>query len=91
MCLGRISKKWASAALQYNTLPHFPESDLQWASLLVAGLWRFSSSIWHFRNEVVHGATVEEQAQRRLASLRAQSTQYYNTYLENPHIILPRH
>ncbi len=41
LCLGRISKKWSTAASQYNN-PRWTKSQAnQWASLVIAGLWRY--------------------------------------------------
>jgi len=47
--------------------------------------------LWHHRNGVVHGATVDEQVQRRLSHLRNQITQHYATFAENPNYLLARH
>jgi hypothetical protein len=89
-CLGRISRQWASAVTQYNSTP-LPDAGLQWSSLLIATLWRFSCSLWKYRNEVVHGATVEDQVQLQLSQLQEKIVQYYTAYEENPSIVLPRH
>ncbi len=89
--LGRISTKWADAARQYNALPLQPEADLHWASILIAALWPFSKSLWTFRNEVVHGATIEEQAQRRITELHNKITAYYRAFQSNEHLVLQRH
>jgi hypothetical protein len=62
LCRGRVSTKWASAASQYNATP-LPQAGLQWSSLLIAAKWRYSHSLWHHRNGVVHGATIEEKMQ----------------------------
>ncbi len=91
MCLGCVNTKWASAGNQYGTHPCTPDADLHWASILVAVLWRFSKSLWQYWNEVVHGATVEEQEQRQIASVREKMTSFYNSYAENPDMVLPRH
>ncbi len=47
--------------------------------------------MWKHRNEVVHGATVEEQTQRQLTQLRSRITSYYADYARNPALVLPRH
>ena len=91
MCLGRASTKWAAAAQQFNTLPKSPDSALHWTSLLIAALWRFSKSMWQYRNEVVHGATVEEQAQWQIKSLKERITTLYQSHSENQNMLLPRH
>jgi hypothetical protein len=90
MCLGRVSKKWALAAKQYD-ITHSRDGGLQWASVLIAALWRYSKTLWRFRNEVVHGSTVEEQAKLQLQTLNNKLESYYQRYLHNPDIVLARH
>jgi hypothetical protein len=90
LCLGRVSTKWASAVSQYHPNP-LQDGGLQWTSIFIAALWSFSTSMWKHRNEVVHGATVEEQTQWQLTQLRSQITSYYAKYAENPALVLPRH
>ncbi len=89
-CLGRVSTKWASAVCQYTVNP-LPQVAPQWSSLMIAAVWRYSRSLWHHRNRVVHGATIEEQLKHRLSNLRDQITQYYAEFAENPSIVLARH
>jgi len=89
-CLGRISMKWASAVHQYNrTL--YPDTGLHWSSLLISALWKYSRTLWRFRNGIIHGATVAEQANKQIEQLRTKITNYYETYADNPDIVLPRH
>lgn len=90
MCLGRISRLWASAVLQYQSPSSPMDGGIPWASQLLAALWQYSRALWKFWNEVVHGATVEEQAARQLASLRHAITTHYQAFDTNPTIILPR-
>jgi len=90
LCLGRVSTKWASAVSQYHLTP-LQDGGLQWTSIFIAALWSFSKSMWKHRNEVVHGATVEEQTQRQLTQLRSRITSYYADYARNPALVLPRH
>jgi hypothetical protein len=54
-------------------------------------LWKFSRDLWKFRNEVVHGATIEDQATRQLEQLKAKITQYYTKFYDNPDFVLGRH
>jgi hypothetical protein len=91
MCLGRVSKKWASAVVQSSQPSPPRDGGLNWSSLFIAALWQFSRALWKRRNEEVHGATVEEQATRQLAQLRDSITTMYNQFNENQAIILPRY
>jgi len=88
--LGISVNRGASAVTQYSSTPLL-DAGLQWSSLLIAALWRFSRSLWKYRNEVVHGATVDDQAQLQLSQLREKIVQHYTAYEENPSIVLPRH
>jgi hypothetical protein len=59
---------------------------------LIAALWQYSRALWKTRNEHIHGATIEKQAQLLLEkNLRAKCTDYFEKYGENLAIILPRH
>jgi len=89
-CLGHVSTKWASAVSQYNANPD-PQANLQWSSQLITILWHYSRSVWKYRNEKVHGSTVEEQAQHRLSQLREKIIQFFAHYAANPSCILNRH
>jgi hypothetical protein len=78
LCLGRVSRKWAAAVMQYNSPSQHRYGGLNWSSLFITGLWQFTRALWTHRNEVVHGATVEEQATRQIAELRNRITTMYN-------------
>jgi hypothetical protein len=47
--------------------------------------------LWKFWNEVIHGSTIEEQAQQMLTVLHDQATAHYEEYTINPDIVLGRH
>jgi hypothetical protein len=47
--------------------------------------------LWRFRNKVVHGATVEEQVNLQLSSLRNKIASYYQAYTDNPSMVLAHH
>jgi len=88
MCLGRVSKKWSKAVLQYTLPARLPYTETHWTSILVSAAWQLSRSLWKFWNEVVHGATIEEQAQRILEKLRQSTITHYSAYQANPGFIL---
>lgn len=90
-CLGRVSKMWAAAVAQYTLPDRHPCTQLHWTSLLVSALWQFSKAFWGHRNEVVHGATIEEQAQRMIASLHQSTTAHYAAYHDNLNLVLAQH
>ena len=90
MCLGRVSIKWSLAVQQYDN-SFSRDSGLQWTSLFIAALWRYSKMLWRFRNEVVHGATVEEQVNLQLGGLREKIKSFYQSYAVNSSMVLARH
>jgi len=82
---------WAAAVAHYTLPDRHPCTQLHWTSLLVSALWQFSKAFWGHRNEVVHGATIEEQAQRMIASLHQSTTAHYAAYHDNPNLVLAQH
>jgi hypothetical protein len=76
-CLGRISKKWAKAVALYSS-PSFNSSS--WASFLIRYNWVFIRSMWKTRNQIVHGAKVEEQADVILRDLHQKVHHYYQKF-----------
>jgi len=90
-CLGRLSKKWALALSEYTKISSpAPDPDF-WASLLINQLWLFTLYMWRHRNQVVHGTTIEDQAQKLLDRLHQLVTNYYQQFAEDPSIILAQH
>jgi len=69
LCLGRVSRKWSQAVTQYTAPARHPYNELHWTSILISALWQFSRAVWKFCNEVVHGASAEEQAQCMIDTL----------------------
>jgi hypothetical protein len=47
--------------------------------------------VWKVRNEVVHGATVQDQADHLVAALQTTVRDFYAAYRENPQMVLSRH
>jgi len=80
-----------SAVVQSTQQSPPRDGGLNWSSLFIAALWKFSRALWTRRNEEVHGATVEEKATRQLAQLRDNITTMHNQFNEKQAIILPRH
>jgi hypothetical protein len=65
LCLGQISKKWALAGQHYVPPRAHTDGSLHWASIFIKALWKYSKALWAFWNEIVSGATVEEQVNRQ--------------------------
>jgi hypothetical protein len=91
-CLGHISKKWAKAVAAYHRQATGRALDQEcWSSKLIMCLWKFIKGMWQQRNQVVHGDTVEEQAQIIHWEPRDKVTHYYQLYRDSPAYVLPRH
>jgi len=86
----RVSIKWSLAVQQYDN-SFSRDSGLQWTSLFIAALWRYSKMLWRFRNEVVHGATVEEQVNLQLGGLQEKIKSFYQSYAIDSSMVLARH
>jgi len=91
LCLGQVSRKWSKTVLQYMLPDQHPYTELHWTSILISALWQLSRAVWKFCNETVHGATVEEQARRKITSLRHNTEAHFQAFSDNPNIVLPRY
>ncbi len=63
----------------------------QWAFTLIDSLWHVSIELWHYRNSIVHGQTVEEQASILLGQLHDKVQSYYATFTTTSSFILTHH
>jgi hypothetical protein len=89
-CLGRISSKWHEA-VRACLSPSTPFHHLQWGSLLISALWKFTKTLWQHQNGLVHGSEAAENAQRILTGLRDQVRQHYQSYEADNTYVLARH
>jgi hypothetical protein len=62
-----------------------------WPPYLFGYLWRYAKSLWNFRNTIVHGATVEEQARKAITTLHEKVTGLYEDFNRNPDMVLSWH
>jgi hypothetical protein len=91
LCLGRISITWSRAVHSYR-VPNNPMFDAnRWASKFIFCMWQITRQLWTFRNQLVHGSTVEETVSTQINLLHGKVTYHYNQYHENTAYILPRH
>jgi hypothetical protein len=89
-CLGRISKRW-HAAVSACLPPGTSFNSLQWGSLLISALWKFTKTLWIHRNGIVHGEDAEATASRILTGLRDQVRQHYRAFQQDESYVLSRH
>lgn len=88
--LGRLSSKWESAYIAY-TGSNNQKSAQYWSSLMVSLLWKYSLSLWGYRNAVVHGSNYEESTFKRLQEIQSKVSAAYDTFSSDPNPFLPRH
>jgi hypothetical protein len=91
LCLGHISKLWSQAVLSYNASKSILMDTEQWAIYFISLIWEFTRRMWTCRNQIIHGATVEETVNNRMLELHEKVTAMYNKYTEDPSFVLPRH
>ena len=59
---GRVHYKFGDLQEAYQVIHHHKQNDgAQWASKLIAIIWRWVHTTWLARNEVLHGKTITEQ------------------------------
>jgi len=89
-CLGRVSKSWSKAYQAYK-LDSFSGESLQSLSHLFTAFWTFTRKMWVHRNQIVHGATVEEAVLHTLSQLQDKIWTHYAAYDNNSSYVMPRH
>jgi hypothetical protein len=86
--MDHLSKKWSAAAALYHKIPNDFSFSITWTSQLTHVLWKYTGSLWHYRNTVVHGATDQEMANKIKDSISEKVTSLYNQIRSTPHFIL---
>jgi hypothetical protein len=88
--LGRLSSRWGRSVQRYmkSTDPTYPKT---WTAQVISFLWKFSRSLWAYRNTIVHGATDQEKAAKIRGTLEDTACSLYQTFQKSPHFILPHH
>jgi hypothetical protein len=87
---GRISKLWGRAVLQL-TKSSYSSLSTTWSAQTILYLWKYTRSIWINRNQVVHGKTDQEMANKIRESIHTKVRQLYETFQSTPIFILSRH
>ncbi len=82
---GRISNSWGKAYLPHQQVKkRWITSSSTWASNLIQIILEYSSSLWEFRNGVLHSHTIEETAAKEFNSITTRIRTAYQTYQEDP-------
>ncbi len=63
----------------------------RWAISFISLLWKFTRKLWNYRNQIVHGMTVDEVVSTQMSLLHEKVTCFYNQYTKNPSYVLPHH
>jgi hypothetical protein len=87
---GRIGILWGPAVLQLTKSPYSSLSTT-WSAQTILYLWKYTRSIWMHRNQVVHGKTDQEIADKIRESILDQVRTLYTTFRSNPDFILSHH
>jgi hypothetical protein len=88
-CLGRISLQWSETVVAYKSSTDSTFDGLNWASSLISLLWQLTKACWNYRNQVVHGVSVEESANIQLCQLHDLITHTYQLFQEDQAYVLP--
>jgi hypothetical protein len=63
-----------------------------WNSSLITSLWVYTKNLWHFRNQFIHGSSVEELATIIILDhLQQHAIHHYKQYNINPGYLLQCH
>ncbi len=88
---GRVSLMWSKAFSAYKSLGNTRNVDsLSWSKQLILKVWECTTSLWKFRNGMVHGTTTKENNEKVLAELRQRVSDKYAEYARDSFIISPR-
>lgn len=62
-----------------------------WSAQTILYLWKYTRSIWMHRNQVVHGKTDQDIANKTMESIHDQVRNSYTTFRTNSNFILSHH
>jgi hypothetical protein len=89
LLLGCLSRKWEQAVASHTTATH--EMKDRWSTQFILHLWTYIKTIWITRNNILHGATAAETADRIFSQMREQVQDLYDSFASDPTILLPQH
>ena len=91
LLMGRISRKWGAAVAMYDKTKHSSAQQRAWSTQVIQHIWTYTSSLWEYRNTIVHGATEQDTRDRHRQTIIDKVVDFYDKYQLNSHIVLPRH
>ena len=85
---GHLSNHWRTARRTFLSDSKLPDQQaLTWSKTLIRAIWKYSLTLWDSRNKVVHGLTSNTTESKALRLLKNETTQYYQVYAKDPHMI----
>lgn len=91
LLMGRLSRKWGAAVSLYGNKPNDSNFQTMWTAQAITSLWKYTRSIWGYRNTVVHGATDQEKADKIIEQTATKVREFYSKFTTTPTFILQRH
>jgi hypothetical protein len=91
LLLGWLSRKWGAAVALYGNKQNDSTFQTTWTTQSINCLWKYTRSLWGFRNTVVHGATDQEMADKIREQTATKIRNFYSTFHTTPCFILQRH
>ncbi len=89
--LGWVSHKWGAAAALYGNKQNDSTFQTTWATQAINCLWKYTRSLWGYRNTVIHGATDQEMAGKIREQTATKMRIFYSRFHTTPCFILQRH
>jgi hypothetical protein len=90
-CLGCLSTKWSTAVQMYSKAAGTMVDSTRWASLAIQVTWQYMKTLQKYRNELVHGSTVEEEVEKKLQDLHNHVCHHYACFEQNNNYVLHAH
>lgn len=91
LLLGRLSNKWELAYTHYKGISSHQSYKTNWSTSFIPHIWEYTHSLWQHRNGILHGLSFKQCAEKILTKLRMEVSCLYESILENPDKLLPRH
>ncbi len=90
---GHVTHKWKEAFKQHLR-PRTPISPSRlelaagkWIRLMITTVWTYSSKLWNFRNQVVHGKTELSRISKTLRALQDKTRELYLRFENDPFMV----
>lgn len=72
-----------------SNLPWGVRDASLWIKKVIVAMWAYSSLLWKFRNSIVHGASKEDEKEKRLEQLHQHVRHEYSLYESDQFLVSP--